>query len=479
MTVAAKADSGHSPMTQPGRLLLWPAIALLVSLQLWLIVAHAPWRDELQAYLLVRDSPGLEGLFANLRYEGHPSLWYLLLGVAEAVIPSPRALTLLQLAVALGTTALVWLRAPFAPGIRLLILAGYFPLFEYGVIARSYGLGAMLLFAWLAARRTPWRWLILALMANVAVHFALLSAFCVAADLWIARRWSWAGGALWAAGGLAALITILPPHDLQTGSAWLAHPLGERLIDALQRGSSVILPALPRPFRWQMLLALPAGAAIGLLAWVVSVLAVRRDPRAGALMFGLFLALIGMSALLYPTYPRHIGVVVLLAIALEWLRRERGDRVSAPAFVGWIGLNAFCGLWAAGWALWVPFSPGPQEARWIAERHLQSAHWAAYPGYVGSDIAAYFDRPVYNLQKLCLNSFIRWNTHAYDDLSDADLAARIAQPGPFSYLVAEDDLKRLKAPLRLLARFDHGLGDKDVFLYAVERPQVGTARHCP
>lgn len=40
---------------------------------------HATWRDEMQAWLIVRDSADLPALFHNLRYEGHPALWYLLL----------------------------------------------------------------------------------------------------------------------------------------------------------------------------------------------------------------------------------------------------------------------------------------------------------------------------------------------------------------------------------------------------------------
>ncbi len=456
-------------------------LTLLVALQLWLIGAHVPWRDELQAYLIVRDSPGVAGLFANLHYEGHPSLWYVLLAAGQAVAGSARALTLVQGLVALATTAVVWRRAPFAPWLRLLILAGYYLLFEYGVIARSYGLGALLLFAWLALRRTPWGWLILALMANVAVHFALLSAACVVATVWIERRWSWPGIALWAVGCVACALTIVPAHDVQTGLADLAAPLTARLVDALRRQSAVLIPALIGrwPYRWQVLPAMPWSAMVGALAGPLAALAVSRERRASLLAFGLFLALTAMSALLYPTYLRHVGVLVLLLIALEWMRLENHSGSASRAFVGWMGLSAACGLWAAACALLIPFSPGRQEARWIADHHLQAAAWAAYPGYVGSDIAAYFGRPTYNLQKQCLNSFIRWNRHAYDDVDDDVLADRIAAPGPFAYLASDQDFSALGAPLRQIARFDRGMGDNDLFLYAVERPQQGRGAACP
>jgi hypothetical protein len=454
-------------------------------LQLWLIVDHVPWRDELQAYLLVRDSHGLGGLFANLHYEGHPSLWYLCLGLVEAFVRSPWALKLAQVAIALGTTVIVWRRAPFPDWLKLLILAGYYPLFEYGVIARSYGLGALLMFAWLALRREFWGWVVLALMANVAVHFALLSAVLVAAGLLIERRWSWVGAALWAVACLAAVATIIPAHDLTTGAGDMARPLAQRLLDALRRQSAILYPARLGvwPYRWQVLIspqeAPMLGAMVGLVAAMLAPLAVWREPRARLLPIALFIALTAMSTLLYPTYLRHVGVLVLLLIALAWMRAETTDEPASPIFVGWMGVSALCGLWVAGCSLWAPFVYGREEVRWISTHHLQNAAWAAYPGYVGSDIAAYFDHPTYNLQKGCLNSFIRWNAHAYDDVDDDDLADRIGQPGPFAYLASDQDLGAIGAPLRLIARFDRGEGDNNLNLYAVERPPSGVAAACP
>jgi len=161
------------------------------------------------------------------------------------------------------------------------------------------------------------------------------------------------------------------------------------------------------------------------------------------------------------------------------MRAETADEPASPVFVGWMGVSALCGLWAAACSLWTPFVYGREEARWIAVHHLQNAAWAAYPGYVGSDIAAYFDRPTYNLQKGCLNSFIRWNAHAYDDVDDDELADRISAPGPFAYLASDQDLSKIGAPVRLIARFDRGEGDNALNIYAVERPPSGAPAACP
>jgi hypothetical protein len=37
------------------------------------------WLDELQAWLIARDSSSVIDLFKNLKYEGHPGLWHICL----------------------------------------------------------------------------------------------------------------------------------------------------------------------------------------------------------------------------------------------------------------------------------------------------------------------------------------------------------------------------------------------------------------
>jgi hypothetical protein len=52
-------------------------IYFLVSLGT--LMEHVLWRDEAQAWLIARASNSLPELVSNLRYEGHPILWYLVI----------------------------------------------------------------------------------------------------------------------------------------------------------------------------------------------------------------------------------------------------------------------------------------------------------------------------------------------------------------------------------------------------------------
>ncbi len=105
-------------------------IAAFFALGLVQIFHHPLWQDEWQAWLVVRDSPSLFELFRNLRYEGHPALWYLVLYPLSRVTtqpwpcncctwpwPPPRSMF----------SAV----SPFTRLQKILFIFGYFPCFEY------------------------------------------------------------------------------------------------------------------------------------------------------------------------------------------------------------------------------------------------------------------------------------------------------------------------------------------------------------
>jgi hypothetical protein len=81
-----------------------------------LALNHAMWIDEAQAFLLARDSHSLRELIYNLRYEGHPPLWHLLLYGVTRVFVSYHALQVFHLLLAATTVFLVarWSPLPWA-----------------------------------------------------------------------------------------------------------------------------------------------------------------------------------------------------------------------------------------------------------------------------------------------------------------------------------------------------------------------------
>src|SRR5262249_14283198 len=104
-----------------GRVL--PLVVLVVAgavagAALW---AHAMWFDEVQAWNIARASRSLSALWTNLRYEGHPALWYLVLYALTRVTGDPRAMQVAEWCVMCLTFPVVLFRAPFPTWARILL----------------------------------------------------------------------------------------------------------------------------------------------------------------------------------------------------------------------------------------------------------------------------------------------------------------------------------------------------------------------
>ena len=106
---------------------------------------HEMWRDEIQAWLLARDSTSVFDLLANMKYEGHPPLWHLCLMPLTRITHSPIIMQVFHLLIAATTVFLFTRYAPFHWIHKFLFAFGYFALYEYAIIARNYALGLLLI----------------------------------------------------------------------------------------------------------------------------------------------------------------------------------------------------------------------------------------------------------------------------------------------------------------------------------------------
>jgi hypothetical protein len=205
------------------------------------ILNHEIWRDEAQAWLIAIHSPSLPALFDVLHYEGHPALWYLCLRLIGAFTHHPVAMQLFHLTIAAAVVYVFVQFSPFTRLQKLLFTFGYYPLFEYGLVSRSYSLGILMLFLFCSCFRNRTRGYILmsvllALLANTSAYGSIL-AICLAAALcfeplmerWLARsdqpsvraisvpKWNLAVSAvIFSIGIIIAIGQILPPLDYLT-----------------------------------------------------------------------------------------------------------------------------------------------------------------------------------------------------------------------------------------------------------------------
>lgn len=99
---------------------------------------HEPWADEAQAWLLSRDCSLFELVSSNLRYEGHPILWYLILKFFIFFkLPYNFYFVIPVIFSCLG----LWLflfKTEFNLVLKLFFPFTYFIFYQYAVVARSY-----------------------------------------------------------------------------------------------------------------------------------------------------------------------------------------------------------------------------------------------------------------------------------------------------------------------------------------------------
>lgn len=100
---------------------------------------HEPWFDETLAWLIARDSSLYELLFVAPHFEGHPSLWHLVLApFAKLGAPFELSLSLVSLVFSGLAIALFVYKAPLKRIIRLLMPFTYYLFFQYSVVSRPY-----------------------------------------------------------------------------------------------------------------------------------------------------------------------------------------------------------------------------------------------------------------------------------------------------------------------------------------------------
>lgn len=134
---------GKHTWTKP-QLLLLAAFAAYVWVQLWCARWYDPWRDVSQAWCIVRDL-SIPQIFAQLRYEGHPFLWYALLWpLAKLGLPF-ESILVLSTALMVGAAAVLVRFAPLPWYAKAACLFSVPFIYYLPTVARSYALAGLLL----------------------------------------------------------------------------------------------------------------------------------------------------------------------------------------------------------------------------------------------------------------------------------------------------------------------------------------------
>ncbi len=453
------------------------AVLGVLLLQASLVVIHEPWVDEWQALQIALLSPDLASLLENLRYEGHPPLWYLILKFVGLFVHPLTVLMVTQLLVSLSTQALILFQMPLSRIERLCLGLGYFILIEYGTLSRGHSLGALILIAFFVIQNRQIRWAMVILLPFVDFQLGLLSIAAVAI-LWREGERSKVGIPLWLLAAIASAWTVLPAADMVP--ALRPFDLDRSILRTFAFLSSQLIPlhVFPGQIDW----GIPWPGALGLFLGMMFPLLGDRILRKNAfdrIIFHSFLwACVLFSIFIYPFGVRHFTLAPLLLIGLVAARSQKGGAPRA-LFRAWIAVGAVAGLFGAVVSFIVPFNVSGKAADFIRTTGLQQKNWVAWPDSTGVGLVSKLQMEIGSVGKGCTQAFQRWNHD--DGLVEAKYLAaafdRYADRyGPF-YVSSpvEIDGAGKYVTMRRIGYFPPGYDNYPYYLYEVayEKPATG------
>ncbi|WP_414521097.1 hypothetical protein [Umezakia ovalisporum] len=318
----------------------WLIIIIFSSLGLIGILNHAMWRDEVNPWLIVRDSKSFADLIVNINYEGHPVLWYFCLALLRIITDNPVIMQIFHLAITIAAVALFCLYSPFNYKQKFLFSFGFFPFYEYLIISRNYAFSMLFIFAFCTFfphRKKTYLYLaiLLSLLANSSAYalfisLALLLTLLVELCFDIEHRHHYFSQSnkydlflslviiIFAL--LLSVYIITPPADsyLHGGlnDGWVKEFDLRHLLRSLGRLFGGYFLIIPTHKRW---LDLTVCGLIILFIVALSIINLSKKPLA------LFFYITANSVILAFTYlrfagaPRHFGHFYLIMIAGLWL----------------------------------------------------------------------------------------------------------------------------------------------------------------
>lgn len=311
---------------------------------MWMVPHHEMWRDELQAWLLARDSHTVTELFQNLKYEGHPALWHLLLMPLTRVFQSPISMQYFNLLISTASVYILGRCSPFSWPQKILIAFGYYIFYEYGTIARNYSLGVLLAFTVCALfplrKERPFAVAIaLVLLGNTSV-LGLILAIAFWVGLFYDQCWSgreehdvrpdnsaaWLAGLATLVGFGATILQLKPPADSGFAVAWTFTYSTGRLNEAILAFQDAYFPISKLQFNYWNSRILPAGGGFAMIAMVLNIcifLVVARNllsrPVAAIVYIFATLCLVAFFYTKYIGAWRHHGFIYLALISGLWI----------------------------------------------------------------------------------------------------------------------------------------------------------------
>ncbi len=399
---------------------LLAAYASFLALSLY---RHELWRDELQAWNIVTGSSGIGELFRNKEYEGHPTLWFLILYPVSRLTYSPVSIQVVNWIIAVGAAGLLIYRSPFTLIEKILILFGYFFVFEYGTISRNYMIGVLILFAigalWKSYRR---QWIMICILLWLLLQtnaYMACIALAVFATLLIMQRNGKKPGPRVTISGIMIVLSGLiffvmttnPPSDSSYASGWnfsLDFRSIRLILSNVYKGL-VTIPELNRTF-WgsNIVRSRDVAALLGVFTLATVIYCVRRSPYALTFLVLSFLFLSVFMNMKFEGHLRHHGHFSIALLFALWIAGYEKRYTAGPVILLLL-IQLFAGLFACYTDIRHPFSYSKYIAAYIRNNYPADIPVIAAYNDMATPVAGYLQRKIYFLNDGRYANYVIWS----------------------------------------------------------------------
>lgn len=445
----------------------WLLLGLYALFLALITIRHTMWFEELQAWLIARDSNSVADLFYNMRNEGHPALWFLLLYIPAHVSWNPVSMQVINYLLAVAAAWLILSAHKLPLSVRALVIFSFFAFYQYGVNARNYMLAMLLLIAaarCLLGERQHRKLAILFLALSINTHiFAIPIAAALAIQMFCFSKLKsrkdlsilfrdfefWAASAVLLASLCLCYFTVHQPTNphtpqysrqdhsipyyflLTVGQAWQAmippNHVTERMYDWLASHQHPIAPV----------------AIFSLALFLLLAGALRTAQARSVFLVASLLEFVAMAVTVRQPKIHHLGLIFaafIIALLIDaytapnvnsrpWLSRP----VAFAVVLAILGLQTLKAA-SASWSEWShPSSMAKVTSSWLKQTGLSKNPLVMEGTYENVTLLAYMERnSAYYPACSCVGSFKVWRVGEDKDR-----------------VVTEDELENLSRSSRL------------------------------
>ena len=465
---------------QPKKLINPFYYSLIITVVFFLVALfgmlhHEMWRDEHQPWLIALASHSIPQLIYNMRFEGHPALWHLLLDIITSFTHNIIYQQALHLLIACAFIFVFNRYSEIEIPYKILFSFGYFTLYEYTIITRDYGLAVLLIFITCALYKNRYSNYILlgitlALLANVSIYGVIISlgitGILFLDYIYYQKNKSKdlkkliAGLSIAIIGVIIALYMIIPDKD---NSFAITSPKGLFEMNHWTRDFSRIftsyfsIPNIQGMHFWNTSIFynndyhfsfplfnwflanqeyLWSFVIIPIIILTLAIIIFLRNPLVLLLYSGLTFGILSVFYYTNLLWARYSGFLFIILIVCYWLAyyypdkkhhnsfllslSKFGKKIQTPFLILVLSANVIGAMVAYSKDYTFKFSRSKDVANYIRENKLDTLTIVGSPDFVVCPLATYLDTKIFYPQMNDYGTYCIWNKSRKNIFHDVD-----------------------------------------------------------